>query len=283
MKKIETFGKWLVEYDLNDGARLSRLCFEDFDLLTTAPKRFKSPAKDYGAYETRPVYGYDDCFPSVESCLYPGTNWNIPDHGELCWLEWDLEHHPDKLIYSVESKRLPIVFERTMHFKQSELLWRFKVVNQGSIDLPFQHVMHPLIKPNEITHIHLPKFEEVWNEEKELIPIQDPGSLAEFLLNSRKGDVHMLYLRGIEKGVASWRYKNGLEVRMDFPKDLFPTLGIWWNYSGYPDEDGCRRNECAFEPIAGQCSLLLESFEKNLSQCVKANAEESWEVTWSVD
>ncbi len=282
MKKIETFEKWLVEYDLNDGARLSRLCFDGFDLLTTAPRHFKQPEKDFGLFETRPVYGYDDCFPSVESCLYPGADWNIPDHGELCWLDWDLDHQPDKLVFSVKSKLLPVIFKRTMHFKESELCWQFELINHSSKDLPFQHVMHPLIKPNEIKNIRFPEFDEVWNEQNELLSIQGPESLSQFLLNSPKGSVHMLYIQGVKAGSVSLVYRNGLEVRMNFPKDLFPTLGVWWNNSGYPDEDGCRRSECAFEPIAGLRSSLLESFEKNRCQFVKAHAAESWEITWSV-
>lgn len=92
----------------------------------------------------------------------------------------------------------------------------------------------------------------------------------------------MLYLQKIRKGLMSWKYKNGLNVRMNFPIDLFPTLGIWWNNSGYPDKEGCCRNECAFEPIAGQRSTLYESSEKGLCQLVEKNSEESWEITWSI-
>lgn len=282
MKQTETFGNWLVEYDLNDGARLSRLCFGDFDLLTPAPEHFKSPSTDYGTFETRPVYGYDDCFPSVESSNYPGTDWVIPDHGELCWLEWEVEHHSDKLVFSVESQMLPVVFKRAMHFKSDKLSWQFEVVNHGDKELAFQHVMHPLMHLNQIREIQFPGFEEIWGEGKEPVSIQDPESLSKFLLDSRESDVHMLYLQKIHKGSVSWRFKHDVKIRMDFPHNLFPTLGIWWNDSGYPNEDGCKRNECAFEPIAGEVSKLPQTSKRGICQYVGPTAKQSWEITWSV-
>lgn len=283
MKEIASFGKWLIEYNLNDGGRICRLSFEDFDLLATAPKKFNPPTEDYGTYETRAVYGYDDCFPSVENGLYPDTAWNIPDHGELCWLEWSVKRQQEKLIFSVESKQLPIVFQRIMHFKQSELFWHYKVINNGNKRLPFQHVIHPLFKLNQIKEIRFPEFEEILNEEKEFVSIQSSKSLEEFLLNSHKGDVFMFYLQNIQNGSVRWTYENNLNVRMDFSGNIFPTLGVWWNNSGYPNELGCRRNECAFEPIAGQQSSLVDSYEKNLCQFVDAKGHESWEITWSVN
>ena len=283
MKKIFEKGSWLIEYDLEDGGRLNRLCFDGYDLLTTAPKNFSSPAADYGKYETRPVYGYDDCFPSVEKGLYPESNWNIPDHGEICWLKWNIEQRPEKLIFTVESKQLPIVFQRVMHFKQSDLIWYYRVINKGDKRLPFQHVMHPLIKLNQIKEIYFPDFEKIWNEEKETVSIQTPELLSEYLLNSHEGDVFMFYLQKIQNGRVSWIYKNDLEVRMVFPVNIFPTLGVWWNHSGYPDEHGYRRNECAFEPIPGRRSELLESYENKLCQYVDGKNMASWEVTWSMN
>ena len=42
MKKEKfQFGKWIVEYTPQDGARLERLCFDNYDLMTTVPESFK--------------------------------------------------------------------------------------------------------------------------------------------------------------------------------------------------------------------------------------------------
>lgn len=283
MKEIFEKGPWLVEYELTEGARLSRLCYRNFDLLTTAPEHFKAPSTDYGRYETRPVYGYDDCFPSVEVSKYPGLEWTIPDHGELCWLEWDGEIQSDKIIFSVESEVLPILFKRTLHFRESQLIWRFEVQNNGRKTLPFQHAIHPLIKLTEIKDLQFPDFASINNEAGELLDFKTPKAFRDFLLSRNEGETHMLYLQRPEGNYVQWTYKNGLQIKMEYPADEFSTIGIWWNHLGYPDEDGCRRDECAFEPIAGQFSELLQSSEKGLCQYVNPNAEESWEIIWSVN
>ncbi|NQT91889.1 MAG: hypothetical protein HQ559_03940, partial [Lentisphaerae bacterium] len=65
-------GKWEVECVAGDGGRISRLSFAGRDLLTGPPADFRPPTLDYGTYEERPVYGYDDCLPTVVACEYPG-------------------------------------------------------------------------------------------------------------------------------------------------------------------------------------------------------------------
>lgn len=283
MKKFFESGHWLVEYDLEDGARLSRLCYQGFDLLTTEPVNFKPPMEDYGEYETRPVYGYDDCFPSVEVSKYPGLEWTVPDHGELCWLQWNAETESDKIVFSVESDVLPIFFKRILHFHESQLTWSFEVQNSGDKDLPFQHVIHPLIKLTEIKALKFPGFSSLNSEDGEVLDIITPNALSDFLLSRKKGETCMLYLQSPEENYIQWIYKNGLSVQMSYPSDEFYSIGIWWNYLGYPDEDGCRRDECAFEPIAGSSSKLEEAVEEGRSQWVEPRKIKSWDIIWSLN
>lgn len=55
---------------------------------------------------------------------------------------------------------------------------------------------------------------------------------------------------------------------------------MWWNNSGYPDEDNCRRNECAFEPIPGTSSKLTEAHDEGLALLVKPGTTFLWEINW---
>lgn len=272
----------MVEYDLEDGARLCRLCYQGFDLLTTKPRNFAPPSEDYGKYETRPVYGYDDCFPSVEVSKYPGLQWTVPDHGELCWLEWNAEVESDKLLFSVESEVLPIIIKRSLYFCESQLSWSFEVQNNGDQVLPFQHVIHPLIKLSDIKDLRFPGFSSINNEAGELLDLTSPKSLTDFLLSGSIGDTYMLYLQKPDKSSVEWTYKNDLRVQMTYPSDEFHSIGIWWNYLGYPDEDGCRRDECAFEPIPGSSSKLEEAFQEKSCQWIEPGMKKNWEITWDL-
>lgn len=278
------FGPWHVEYHLNDGGRLTRIAYREYDLLTLAPTSFRPPEKEHGQFENRPVYGYDDCFPSVVACFFPGKRISVPDHGELCWLPWDLAEEKNELSFTVESKLLPFKFKRKMAFTDSSIIWNFEVVNEGDERLPFQHSMHPLVRADEIRRVTLPSFDSVfdWNRNRDM-DAMTPDMLQDLLLKSRKGAVEMLFVRGVKTGEMSWTYRNGLTVKVKFPSELFPTLGIWWDKGGYPDEKGIARNECAFEPTPGSTSLLSQSHADG--ECLFVDARETfkWQVIWEVD
>lgn len=283
MKETFEKGPWLVEYELDDGGRLCRLCYNNYDLLTTVPDDFKPPSKNYGEYETRPVYGYDDCFPSVEVSKYPGLNWTVPDHGELCWLHWESVIKSDRIIFSVASKVLPIRFKRTLKFQEKQLTWTFEVKNNGDQPLPFQHVIHPLIKLTKIKDLRFPDFASLNNEAKEALEITTPESLRDFLLSSSMGKAYMLYMQEPDDNFVQWTYNNGLQVRMTYPSNEFTSVGIWWNNCAYPDEDVCRRDECAFEPIPGSTSKLEEAYGEGRSLLVKAGETKSWDIVLALE
>lgn len=283
MKKKFRNNKWTVVYTPEDGARIDRLNFDGFDLLTTEPEKFKLPETDFGQFETRPVYGYDDCFPSVDYSIYPGLDWNIPDHGELCWLKWQVDETKDRLIFSVRSKVLPVIFKREMHFADDVLSWNFHVINEGQETLPFLHVMHPLMPLREVEKFDLPAFGPVFDErQQKYLNFTKPDEIENFLLNQPAGTEQMLFLQQVHNGEMSLTFKNGLKCVITFPVKIFPTIGIWWNNLGYPDEDGCRRIECAFEPTPGPTSVLADVYKTGTCLSVMPGQSISWQIDWKM-
>jgi hypothetical protein len=283
VKKVYQHGPWSVSYSPEDGARLDHLKFNNYDLLTTEPKSFRPPTTDYGLYEIRPVYGYDDCFPSCDPCKYPGSDWNIPDHGEICWLKWMVTEEKNRLLCNVKSKALPVIFKREMIFNENNLVWKFEVQNNGDVTMPFVHIIHPLMPLDEIIDIKLPEFETAYDEiADQTMDLKDEKSIKKFLFNQKKGTANMLFLQNVQSGKMSWIYKNNLQLKMNFPVELFPTIGIWWNNTAYPDEDGCRRNECAFEPVPGPVSVLTDAYKNGSCLSVPPRKSFTWEITWEI-
>ncbi|MBI4472405.1 MAG: hypothetical protein HY646_07030, partial [Acidobacteria bacterium] len=122
------------------------------------------------------------------------------------------------------------------------------------------HVMHPLMPLDEIAAIELP-------------------ALTKKLVGLPRGSVEMLYVTGIREGQFALRYRQGLRLTVTFPREQFPTIAIWWNNRGYPDEDGCRRNECAFEPAPGKNTRLADGTTMQLP----AHGRLDWQVKWEVE
>ena len=276
-------GLWEVQWYAEDGGRLSALRYGRQDFLTAPPHAFRLPAKDYGQYETRPVYGYDDCFPTVDACNFPTQEWSVPDHGELCWLPWEVIATRDQLTFRVESEKLPVIFKRCMSFQTSSLNWSFEVINMGDVNVPFLHVMHCLMPLREIIGVQIPEFSKAVDEALgKGLPLTTSDHAERLLMSHGDGGASMLLLQGVKSGRAGIAFKSGLELDVRFPFELFPTLGIWWNNGRYPDEEGCRRVECAFEPVPSKYSSLAKSFQEGAYLLAPARASMKWTITWNI-
>jgi hypothetical protein len=255
---MQRIGRWEMACNLADGARIGRLRYHGVDLLTGEPAGFRPPQSNFGHYETRPVYGYDDCFPTVEAC----GSW--PDHGEVCWRPWS--GAPTEC--TVASALAPLRLTRRLAFEGARLRWSFAVDNDGPAPFPVQHVMHALMPMHEIDAIELPSGQGC-----------DARQIAADLLALPSGNVRMLYQKGLTNGVVRLGFLGGLWLTMRFPSDIFPTLGIWWNNRGYPNEHGLHRSECAFEPTPGQDSMLAHG----TTMTVPAQGQLAWQIDWEIE
>jgi hypothetical protein len=278
------FGNWNIECAPDDGARISVLKYAGHDLLTASPAAFKPPEKFYGEFETRPVFGYDDCFPSVDQCFYPGEEFPIRDHGELCWKKWEVKTGMNRLICSTNCNKPEVTFKRILEFTGNELKWRFEVENRSAKKLVFLHVMHALFPLEKIQYIKIPAFGNVMDEIKSVsTELKNTTELSADLLASQHGTYKMLLAKEIKEGSVKLGFKNRLALTITFDKMLFPTIGVWWNNAGYPDETGLHRTECAFEPIPGTCSDLSKSFADGTYLSAEPGKILTWEITWSIE
>jgi hypothetical protein len=276
------FGNWHIEYIPDDGARISSLKYAGQDLLTSLPVNFKPPDRSYGEYETRPVFGYDDCFPTVDACTYPGGNYDCRDHGELCWQQWFTEVNGSNIIFSTDCFQPTVNFKRILRFQGNRLTWRFEATSLNMKRSVFLHVMHALLPLDKIGYLEIPECRKIFDEIKSgETGLKSAADAREYLLDFQPGAFGMLLLQEITDGFVMLRFSNGLKLEIRFDHALFPTLGIWWNNGGYP-EGGQLRTECAFEPIPGTCSDLSKSFIDGAYLSVEPGKQMCWEIIWTV-
>ncbi len=278
------FGQWHIECLPEDGGRISVLRYDGYDLLTSTPDLFIMPKQEYGKFETRPVYGYDDCFPTVDQCVSPDQRITYSDHGELCYLAWTVVKSVNGLDCSAVCPVPQVTFNRNLSFRGNFLKWTFKVVNLTNSTLPFLHVMHPLMPLNEITDIEVASFKDVVNEYNPSgLSFYTPSDLKRQLLSVKKGDYLMVILKNTLKGRVKLGFRKGYNLIIEYDELMFPSLGIWWNNAGYPCGEGLERTECAFEPIPGTCSNLERSFREGVSLYAAPYGTVSWEITWRTE
>jgi hypothetical protein len=143
--------------------------------------------------------------------------------------------------------------------------------------------MHPLLPLERIIKLHLPGFKNVFDDINQImLDIKTAESMSEFLLSQPAGSFTMLYLQQVEKGWMGWEYDTGVRVEADFPDNMFPSIGIWWNNQAYPDENSLRRTECAFEPIPGSNSVLSDAFKEKKCLYVRPKETINWQIKWRV-
>ena len=284
MKIVEAnFGNWYIQCLSDDGARISILRYEGQDLLTANPPSFKAPDQFYGEYETRPVYGYDDCFPTVDPCAFTDRFIEYKDHGELCWLDWQVQVEGNKLICSVDCLNPRVTFKRILEFIGNRLIWQFEVENTSDMKVDFLHVMHALLPLSQIRSIELPGFAKILDDINLVVPaLKGADQVASHLLEIQSGGYEMLLLKDIDADSVKLGLQNNLNLQMTFDNKLFPTLGIWWNNRGYPEEAGLRRAECAFEPIPGASSNLFKSYNDGVCLAVEPGKSMHWEIVWKM-
>ncbi|MEA2013364.1 MAG: hypothetical protein U9O87_09880 [Verrucomicrobiota bacterium] len=155
--------------------------------------------------------------------------------------------------------------------------------NYGKEALYFQHIMHPLMPLQQISDIKLPDFIELYytiNKDSQLNISRD--ELKTLLLNHDKASASMFILRNLKENQFSVMMKTGIKLTVNFPLNLFSSLGIWWNKSGYPDEKNHQRSECALEPISGNSSMLKDAFNEGLALKVEQETSFSWRINWIV-
>jgi hypothetical protein len=144
--------------------------------------------------------------------------------------------------------------------------------------------MHPLMPLREITRINLPPFSRVIEDyRKENLHLEGPQDVESWLLGQQEGTAAMLYLQGISAGQLALTLARELRITMVFPQTLFPTVGIWWDNGGYPDEEGCRRVECAFEPTPGSNSRLSEAYREGTCLVVRPGKTTAWKIRWIME
>jgi hypothetical protein len=278
------FGKWHIECLPEDGARISVLNYSGINLLTSEIFPFIKPERNYGEYELRPVYGYDDCFPTVDKCIFPGHNFECRDHGKLYLQKWDVKIENSGLVCSTICPEPEAFFTRKLSFTRNTLTWYFEVKNNSQNPLPFIHVMHALMPLKNIKNIELTNYKRVFDEIQSIyLNLKNPMDIINHLMNLKEGEYKMLILNEIRHGNIKLEFKNGIKLRIEYDAEIFPSLGIWWNNGAYPCEDGLRRNECAFEPIPGTCSNLEKSFNDGVYLCVDPFETFNWKIRWSIN
>ncbi|MFA9462692.1 MAG: hypothetical protein ACERKN_00210 [Velocimicrobium sp.] len=256
----------------------------------------QNPAKtfiksDYGSYfGDGDVSGFDEIFPSIESCYYPSWPWKgnvVPDHGEVWALPWEYEMENDTIKMSVHGVRFPYIMEKGIVFDQeNSLKISYKVRNCSDFDFYFSWAPHILFDCEKDTTIVLPKsVSQIISTCSVENKLGGFGSIHSWPTTKIKGDIYDIskiypkYAGKCEKYYAMGQVKEGCcsldsnknTITLSYPVEQVPYLGVW---------EGILNNNyvVALEPCTGDLDFLDTAFQWKRVSILHGNSEYKWHL-----
>ena len=233
---------------------------------------------EYGNYDAS---GFDECFPSIGACEYPGAPWDriaIPDHGELWTIPWRSELIDERTIYlHTYGVRFPYHFEKwiTLADDAAQYTLRYQLTNLSPFAFKSLWSAHPLFAAQPGMRVLLPgepkmrltyargariggqllqEYEWPWLDSPDGAPL-DYGLIGSPSLNAND----KVYADTPAEGWCVLFIPQRREfVAFTLSASETPFIGICINHGGWPPT-GAQAYWVAIEPCTGWPDCLDEA------------------------
>jgi hypothetical protein len=190
------------------------------------------------AFDVGDMCGWDEMMPSIAPCRYPGSEIELPDHGELWRKAWDVTAQGANWVSTrVAGDALAYVFERTLTLEANSLRVDYRVSTDVDDDLYFLWAAHPLFDSRPGTRVVL------GHRPMSLVRYGDPtsGPIDTWPADgvSVEGDLGVgasekLFLApGSEDVVVSLVDSDGPSLTMRWRRVDVPYVGLWLDNRAY--------------------------------------------------
>ncbi len=272
------------------------------EFLVQAPNEVYNQLAYDGDYVAAECSGFDDMFPTIDKFTYEKFPWKgavMPDHGEVCGLEWDYEITEDEQclhcwVYGVRFAYRLDKWIRTDG--EGELIIEYEVQNLSAFDMDFIWAGHIMINaekdarvvtsyPNcaDVTCVFstdegfgkygMPmKWPVVTRSDKRTIDISKTTE------ERNDGNNYKIYFDETPpQGWCGYKYTDGTQLMLSFPTDTVPYLGLWVNEGGFKGY-----HNIALEPCTGSFDRpdMAEEHKQNSVLCAKG--EYNWFVSFKI-
>lgn len=220
-----------------DGAKLASLIrLDTFEELLAVKKGENYERLTYdGSYVDSECSGFDDMFPTVdeytpESGSYKGVTY--PDHGETCRIPYDITLSENEVIFTANSKRFPIRYEKIVTVEENAVKISYSIKNDGKAPFKFLWAGHIMLKGSNDTVVLTP-FND--NDEIEFMfcgECNDKNALPKnrLLGYSPTGVAYKFYyVKPIPNGYFGLKYGDGSKLNFTYDNKKLPYLGLWLN------------------------------------------------------
>lgn len=276
-------GDWEVSCDARDGGRIGSICWRGRELLTQPhliDGSFQAPADDLGEYETRPVFGYDDCWPCLEACSWSGMGRQVRDHGELVWREWEVCVEDGALVGQVGDTGWR--FDRRTSSIDGVLVFDYVCANTGDVPFPMSWAGHVLIAPEAVMNLSLPGHGRLAQGSMHGggKPFRGQGDIWTYLQSQPRGEATFVVLGSLSSSCLRLRLDD-LDWRWSVDGIAHPAIGLWYNLRGYPSGE-LARAEFGIEWMTSPACTFDDPAQLSDSLVLQPGEEHRWQMRWEI-
>jgi galactose mutarotase-like enzyme len=243
----------------------------------------------YGAtFVDQDMSGWDEMLPTITVCDWEGAH--LPDHGEVWSIPWKVENTDGAVVLSVEGTAAPYHFVRSASLQTPDTLeLRYLLTNTGQKALPYLWAAHPqfaagpetqIIFPPDVTQVvNVIEDDPVLGEAEkvhrwpETISITGQAWKLDHVRSVENHTCRKIYTRPEQP--VSWAAlvdkKLGCQLRLDWPSEFAPYLGLWIDEGMYNTAP-----VAALEPANG----YYDSLERAMENQRYAKLAQGREITW---
>ncbi len=227
-----------------------------FEFLFQNPKGEYKLRGAYDSFENYDASGFDDAFPNINESVsrVSGKDVHFPDHGEIWRTQMTADNDGHGIVLACRGKVLPYLYQKKVSLMQTGLHLEYRIVNEGTFDIPCLWTMHDLVNYDRDMCLILPKSPDMVEN---VLSCAAYGNVGNKLpVNSAithmpdQADCDMLkwYLCGkVDTGVCGYEYPSrGLRLMLKYDANKLPYLGFWCTLGGYRGDFNA-----ALEPSTG--------------------------------
>lgn len=238
---------------------------KNFELLFQNKKDHYAKPSLYAPFEEYDAAGFDDAFPTIDSCMVTFNNKEIlyPDHGEIWSGEFQYKIMGEQVYLEYNSQILDYEYTKTFSLEGETLVCKYKILNTGDDSFPFIWAFHCLVRCEEDMELFFPQGT------KEVVAVQNSSILGPVgtihtypITRNLQGETCFLnkvlpassrstkkyYVNGmVDEGSCGIYYpKQDIHYTIHFDKEKLPYLGFWVTEGGFRGD-----YNCALEPTNG--------------------------------
>ncbi len=238
------------------GAKLCSLVYKPLnrELMVQNPSANYLLQPYDGHYESAECSGFDDMFPTIDTCYYEAYPWQgtkMADHGEVWSLAWGSKIENDQLALSTYGVRFPYKLDKQVFFAAPHILrMEYTLTNLSDFDFQFLWAAHTMINLEDKVELVLPTGVE------RVVSCSHSGSMGGYGLEAAwpqftqadgsardlsrlrpisTGKSEKYYVKGaLPEGWCGLKYHaSDFALALSFPVKTVPYLGVLPNEGGW--------------------------------------------------